>query len=563
MERKKKLGELFVESGMVTQRQIKEALELQERTGNINRIGETLIQLGYITRQQLSEILEFYYNTSIVDLPRITIPAEMASQIPISIARYNKVVPVKVEDGKLYIAMEDPYNILAIEDVGMVAKKEIVPLLAFENDINDAIDALYGNIHAEEAIEDFKKENDLYAVAESIQSAHEGDVGGAPIVRLINSIFEQAVRDSASDIHIEPMEKEVRIRLRIDGALSTVLSIPLNAHAAIITRIKILGNLNIAEKRIPQDGRYEFDIMNHNIDVRISTMPTVYGEKAVLRLLDRSSFLIEKSKLGFTTANLLKFDELLKNPHGIILVTGPTGSGKSTTLYTMLNELNNDHDNIITIEDPVEYMINGLNQVQVNPKAGLDFSVGLRAILRQDPDIVMVGEIRDQETVEIAIRAAITGHLVLSTLHTNDAVGTITRLIDMGVAPYMLADSLVGIIAQRLVRKICPYCKQEYTPDPIELVSLGLDSSPDKKFYYGTGCPYCANTGYKGRIAVHEVLTITRKHREMIHNNLTADEIRDYSIKNGMTTLPQECVRLVEEGVTSIAEAISVAYSKD
>jgi type IV pilus assembly protein PilB len=563
MERKKKLGELFVESGMVTQRQIKEALELQERTGNINRIGETLIQLGYITRQQLSEILEFYYNTSIVDLPRITIPAEMASQIPISIARYNKVVPVKVEDGKLYIAMEDPYNILAIEDVGMVAKKEIVPLLAFENDINDAIDALYGNIHAEEAIEDFKKENDLYAVAESIQSAHEGDVGGAPIVRLINSIFEQAVRDSASDIHIEPMEKEVRIRLRIDGALSTVLSIPLNAHAAIITRIKILGNLNIAEKRIPQDGRYEFDIMNHNIDVRISTMPTVYGEKAVLRLLDRSSFLIEKSKLGFTTANLLKFDELLKNPHGIILVTGPTGSGKSTTLYTMLNELNNDHDNIITIEDPVEYMINGLNQVQVNPKAGLDFSVGLRAILRQDPDIVMVGEIRDQETVEIAIRAAITGHLVLSTLHTNDAVGTITRLIDMGVAPYMLADSLVGIIAQRLVRKICPYCKQEYTPDPIELASLGLDSSPDKKFYYGTGCPYCANTGYKGRIAVHEVLTITRKHREMIHNNLTADEIRDYSIKNGMTTLPQECVRLVEEGVTSIAEAISVAYSKD
>ncbi len=563
MDRNKRFGELFVESGMVTQRQLDDALRLQKLGTIDNKIGEILLEQGLVSQQQLGEVMEFYYDLPYIDLKRVTISPEMAYQIPISFARRNKVVPVKIEGGKLFVAMEDPYNILAIEDVNMVAKMEIFPLVARESSIMDAIEDLYGNVHAEKAIEDFKRESNLYDAVADIQSVSDGDVGSAPIVRLINSILEQAIKDGASDIHIEPLEHEVRVRLRVDGTLYPILSTPKNAHAAMLTRIKIIGNLNITEKRVPQDGRCELDIMGHNTDVRISTLPTVFGEKAVLRLLDRSSFLKPKSSLGFTEQNLAKFDELLQNPHGIILVTGPTGSGKSTTLYTMLNELNNDRDNIITVEDPVEYMIRGLNQVQVNPKAGLDFTIGLRAILRQDPDIIMVGEIRDQETVEIAIRAAITGHLVLSTIHTNDSIGTISRLVDMGVAPYMLAASLVGIISQRLVRKICPFCKQLYNPDPRVLASLGVEPEIGEKFYHGTGCGYCGNTGYKGRIAVHEILAITRHHREMIHNNVSADEIRDYSVKNGMTTLKQECLRLLREGVTTLEEVISVAFSQE
>jgi len=563
MERKKQLGDLFVESGMITQRQLQDAIEYQKKSGLNGKIGEVILQLGYVTRQQLAEILEFHYNSTFVDLARISIPQEMAAHIPNAIARRNRIVPVKAEGGKLYVAMEDPNDILSLNDIRMVSKLETVPLLAFPEDIDKAIEDLYGNIYAKKAIADFKEESDLYTVAADINVSDDGDIGSAPIVRLVDSLFEQAVRDGASDIHVEPMETEVRIRMRTDGSLATVLTVPINAHAAMLTRIKIMGNLNIAEKRVPQDGRFELKIMGHDVDIRLSTMPTVHGEKAVLRLLDRSSFLKPKSTLGFTEENLRKFDELLTNPHGIILLTGPTGSGKSTTLYTMLSELNKDQDNIITIEDPVEYMIKGLNQVQVNPKAGLDFAVGLRAMLRQDPDIIMVGEIRDSETVEIAIRAAITGHLVLSTLHTNDASGTISRLIDMGVQPYMLAASLIGVIAQRLVRKICPLCKQEYVPDEHELTALGLERDHDQKFYRGAGCAYCSNTGYKGRIAVHEIMMITRHHREMIHNNASADEIRDYSLKNGMTTLRQECIRLLKDGVTTFEEAISVAFSID
>ncbi len=553
MQKKKYIGELLVEAGLITRGKLEDALAFQRNTQSKKQIGDLLIELGFITETQLQEALEFQLGIPFIDLDRTVIPDEMALKVPDAIARKYSLIPVKISNDRLH----------AIEDVEIVSKMPVTPLFAKEKAISQAIDELYGNVRAERAIEDFKKENNLMDAALDVQNIEEDAVGSAPIVRLVQSILEQAVNDGASDIHIEPMENEVRIRIRIDGTLNQILSTPKKAHPAILTRIKILGNLNIAEKRIPQDGRCELDILGHNIDVRISTLPTVFGEKAVLRLLDRNSFLKPKSALGFTKENLDKFDMLLKNPHGIILVTGPTGSGKSTTLYTMLSELNVIGKNIITVEDPVEYMIRGLNQVHVNPKAGLDFASGLRSILRQDPDIIMIGEIRDQETVEIAIRAAITGHLVLSTLHTNNAPGTISRLLDMGVEPYLLSASMVGVIAQRLVRRICPICKKQHTPDPADLKALGIAPDPALRFYAGTGCGNCGGTGNKGRMAVHEILTVTNEVRALIPMEDAAEKIRLYMASHGIRTLRDECVRLAMEGVITIKEAISVAFTQE
>jgi len=563
MPKKKYIGELLVEAGLITRGKLDDALAFQQNTQSKKQIGDLLIDLGFITETQLQEALEFQLGIPFVDLDRTIIPEEMALKVPDVIARRYTLIPVKISNNKLMVAMSDPFNLHAIEDVKIVSKMDAMPMFAKEKAILQAIEELYGNVRAERAIEDFKKENNLMDAVIDVQNIEEDAVGNAPIVRLINSILEQAVNDGASDIHIEAMESEVRIRLRIDGTLTQILSTPKKAHPAMITRIKIMGNLNIAEKRLPQDGRCELDILGHNIDVRISTLPTVFGEKAVLRLLDRNSFLKPKASLGFTKDNLEKFDTLLKNPHGIILVTGPTGSGKSTTLYTMLSELNVIGKNIITVEDPVEYMIRGLNQVHVNPKAGLDFASGLRAILRQDPDIIMIGEIRDQETVEIAIRAAITGHLVLSTIHTNNAPSTISRLLDMGVEPYMLSAAIVGIIAQRLVRKICPVCKKQYMPEPSDLKALGIPLDTTVKFYTGTGCGNCAGTGNKGRMAVHEILAVNSDVRNLIPQDDAASKIRDYLAKNGIHTIKDECMRLVAEGVISIKEAISVAFTQD
>lgn len=563
MPKKKYIGELLVEAGLITRGKLDDALNFQKNTKSKKQIGDILIELGSITETQLQEALEFQMGIPFIDLARTVISDDMALKVPDIIARRYVLVPVKISNNKIYIAMSDPFNLHAIDDIENISKMPVVPLFAKEKAILQSIEELYGNVRAEKAIEDFKKENNLLDAVKDVQNIEEDAVGNAPIVRLINSILEQAVNDGASDIHFEAMEKEVRIRVRIDGALSQILTTPKKAHAAIIARIKIMGNLNIAEKRLPQDGRCELDIMGHNIDVRISTLPTVFGEKAVLRLLDRNSFLKPKSALGFTKENLEKFDFLLKNPHGIILVTGPTGSGKSTTLYTMLSELNEITDNIITVEDPVEYMIHGLNQVQVNPKAGLDFVTGLRSILRQDPDIIMIGEIRDQETVEIAIRAAITGHLVLSTIHTNNAPSTIARLLDMGVEPYLLSAAIVGIIAQRLVRKICPVCKKQYTPDATEIKALGLPAGTPIKFYRGSGCGNCGGTGYKGRIAVHEILAVNGEVRDLIPQDDASNKISNYLTKHGVRTIKDECIRLVQDGVISIEEAIAVAFTQE
>ena len=415
--KRKYLGSLLIDMGMITQKQLDECLKEQKNSGE--RLGRILKSKGYVTDQQLMEIMEYQLGVPFVNLDTAALPPSLADYMPVSLARKHKMVPVRVEDKKLYIAMDDVQDFIALEDARVVSGLEVFPMLASESAIESAINRLYGNEYAETAIKELAEENgaDDSSGSESVSS----NISNAPIVRLVNSIFEQAVKAKASDIHIEPSEINVRVRMRIDGQLVSVLAIPKKAQSAVLTRLKIIGSMDIAEKRVPQDGRYKLMIGGNEIDVRISSLPTVHGEKIVMRLLDKQNFLISKEELGFSKENIKKFNALLNNPHGIILITGPTGSGKSTTLYAMLGDLNDKTQNIITVEDPVEYTMPGINQVQVNSKAGLTFSTGLRSILRQDPDIIMVGEIRDQETVSIGIRAAITGHLVLSTIHTNDA----------------------------------------------------------------------------------------------------------------------------------------------
>ena len=498
---------------------------------------------------------------SSIDLNKIFISSEIARLIPSNVARRYCLIPVSIEQDKLYVAMKEPYNFVAIEDVKRACGLDVVPLAASREAIEYCIRQVYGNESAQKAVVDYQKEYWTDKVDDQTYISEPDSVNNAPIVRLISSLIEQAITQRASDIHIEPMAEDIRVRMRIDGILQTMMTIPGEAYTAIITRIKIMGNMNIAEKRIPQDGRCEACVLGRIIDIRISTMPIVHGEKIVLRLLDRSNFLFPKELLGFSDENIAKFDELLKIPHGIILITGPTGSGKSTTLYSMLNEINNNNDNIMTIEDPVEYLLPGLNQIQVNQKTGLTFASALRSVLRQDPDVIMIGEIRDQETAHMAVRAAITGHLVLSTVHTNDAAGAITRLIDMGVEPYLLADALAGVISQRLVRKICLNCKEEYIPQENQIKSVGLSLEEGIKFYKGTGCILCSNTGYKGRIAVHEILMVSKEIRKMIAKLVSSDKIKKQAKQEGMKTMFDQCLNLVRQGITTIEEIISLLYS--
>lgn len=560
IDRKKKLGELLIDAGLITQDQLNEALEIQKKTGA--KLGTILIDKNYVSEEQIMEVLEFQLGIPFIDLNNITISSDVQRLIPYSLIIKHNVVPVKLELNLLYVAMEDPLNFIAIEDLKMATNYEIVPVMSFKSAITSTINKLYGNETADKAIREFQKESDLNITEPAVQNYQSFEVDSAPIVRLINSTIELAITDGASDIHIEPMSNEIRVRFRVDGKLRVARTIPIEAASAVSTRIKILAGLDIAEKRVPQDGRFDFQFKDKVYNIRVSVLPTVHGEKVVMRILDKTNFLIPKDKLGFTKENLVKFDQLLQNPNGIILVTGPTGSGKSTTLYTMLSELNQVYDNITTIEDPVEYMIDGLNQVQVNTKAGLTFASALRSFLRQDPDIIMVGEIRDSETADVAIRAAITGHLVLSTLHTNDAVSSIARLIDMGIPPYLIAVSLMGVISQRLVRRLCPNCAESYRPPDYELKYLGLPPG-DYAFKKPVGCSYCNNTGYKGRLAVHEILLVTREMRSMIARNANVTELTNYAIAHGMTTLKQECVKLLQGGVTSFKEVMDITYSQD
>jgi type IV pilus assembly protein PilB len=457
------------------------------------------------------------------------------------------------------VAMSNPLDIFAIDDIRLTSGLNVKPVLADEEDILIVINQYYTMKESIEQVIDELASAD-FGVEVAVENELEASER-APVVKLVNSVIQQGIRDGASDIHIEPGEDIVKIRYRIDGQLHETMKYPKHLHNAVIARIKIISDMDITIKRLPQDGRKKFEFDRIHADLRISTLPTVHGEKIAIRILDRDKYFLKLENLGFSSENLGEFKKIISNPYGMILVSGPTGSGKTTTLYSALHELDFVGKNIVTIEDPVEYILEGINQVQVQPKIGLNFAEGLRSILRQDPNIIMVGEIRDSETADIAIRAALTGHLVLSTIHTNDSASVITRLIDMGVEPFLIASSVIGVVAQRLVRKICPECKIQYEADDKELLPLGI-SSP-QKLYKGTGCSFCNNTGYKGRVAIYEVLKLLKHHRRLIIDKASSDKIMEISVKKGMRTLKESGVDLVLRGITTTDEILKATTGEN
>ncbi|WP_312814501.1 GspE/PulE family protein [Sedimentibacter sp.] len=554
-----RLGDILLHKKEITQDQLNECLRMQKGSGK--KLGEILIEKGFVTEDTVLNTLSEQLGIEIVNLDNFHINAESTKLISEKLAKRVNAIPLKTVNDKIYIAMSEPLNIFDIEDIEMESGKKAEILLAAKAQINYAIEKYMGRRSAEKAAEDFDRENLANDDFDAISEETDINVSNSPVVRLINSLIRQALKMGASDIHIEPLENRIRVRVRIDGELQEILTPSKHTQSALVTRVKIIAGMNIAEKRLPQDGRIEMKIDDTVVDLRISVLPTVYGEKIVMRLLDRGNFLKNKKELGFTPENLEIFETILGAPNGVILVTGPTGSGKTTTLYASLNELNKMNKNIITVEDPVEYKIEGINQVQVNSKAGLLFSTGLRSILRQDPDIIMVGEIRDEETAEIAVRAAITGHLVISTLHTNDAPSTIMRLQDMGIKPFLIAASVRGIVAQRLVKRVCPNCKEEYRASETEKNLLGIEF--DAALQRGTGCPKCFNTGYSGRIAIHEILKVDKAVREAIQRGKSLDEITKAAEKGGMMTLKENCRELVLCGITTMEEYSQVVYKLD
>lgn len=565
-----RLGELLIAAGTITEEELNRGLALQK--GTKERLGTVLIKNGIITEDDLIEALQMQLGIEFIDLTKVNIPIEMAQAVPKNIARQYQVVPVKIVKGELYLAMSDPLNFYAIEEVRKAVRKKVVPMVATLSAVEHAIQVLYGNEGAAKAIEEMKREaatgNEVTVQADSSFVANqlgEESANSAPTIRLVNSIIERAITERASDIHLEPHETELCVRMRIDGMMRDILTVPRNLQGSVISRLKIMSGMDIAERRIPQDGRFNVVIKSKNIDLRISTLPTVYGEKIVARLLDKSSGTLSKEAIGLEGADLEKYEKMIHCRSGVILLVGPTGSGKSTTMYTMIDELNTREVNLVTLEDPVEYNIDGVNQVQINEKTGMTFANGLRAILRQDPDIIAVGEIRDGETAEIAMRAAITGHVVLSTVHTNDAVGTVDRLKDIGVEPYLISSALRGVISQRLVRRICPKCRKPYTPTAEELDTLGLKAADDLVFYKGEGCPNCFDTGYRGRIAVFEMLPITRKVRTMIADGSSRAQIEEElkSPEAGFVSLRENALRLVKEGITTSSEITRVINEED
>ncbi len=553
-----KLGDLLVKVGKISQEQLENALETQKKVKK--KLGEVLNDLGYVTNRDIIEVLEYQLGIPHVDLEMYDININAPKLISEKFARENVLVPIKISDEDVMVAMADPFDIIAISQLERMIGKRVSPSIATEDDIKNTIDKYYRSETVKKAVEEFKREYEFSD--EEIESNILNEVNDAPIVRLVDSIIMQAVQSRASDIHIEPTANSLRIRFRVDGELTDVMKPEKNTHGAIVTRIKIMAKMNIAEKRLPQDGRIEMNEEKRNLDLRVSTIPTIYGEKVVIRVVDNTKFLKKKSELGLSEANIERFEKLLNLKNGIILVTGPTGSGKSTTLYAAMNELNDFRKNIVTVEDPVEYRMENINQIQVNSKSGLTFSRGLRSILRQDPDIIMVGEIRDHETAEMAVRAAITGHLVLSTLHTNDAASSISRLLDMGIKAYLVSAAVKGIIAQRLVRTICPYCEEEYVPTEDELALLShnawrIDGNTIKR---GQGCRLCNYTGYRGRKAVHEILIVDRHIRQMIFDESKIESINDYSIEQGMRTLQDNCISLIMSGETTIEEYVRTMH---
>jgi len=557
---RRRLGDLLVDAGKISQAQLESALEKQKTTGK--RLGNVLMEEGLLTEDDLLAVIEIQQGIPRIYLEYLTIEEEVVRAIPQSLAYKYNLIPISIDGDKINVVMSDPMNIFAHDDVRIATGLEVSPLIATSEEIKTALSKYYAAENVNKAADELSRERQSELKSEEERLSDE-EVRNAPVVKLIDSIIDNAVKARASDIHVEPFESHVKIRYRVDGELIEVLKSPIETLGALTTRIKILANLNIAEKRVPQDGRILTITDGKAIDLRVSVLPTVHGEKVVIRILKRDGFLVGKQQLGMCPEDLAKLDKIVASPYGIILVTGPTGSGKSTTLYTVLSELNTPDKNIITVEDPVEYMIEGINQVNVNVKAGLTFAGGLRSILRQDPDIVMIGEIRDSETAEIAVRAAITGHLVLSTIHTNDAASTVLRLVDMGLEPYLISTSISGVIAQRLVRRVCPQCAEEYYASDYEKKVLEVNPFEDVILKRGAGCQHCNNTGYRGRTGVHEVMEINRDIREAVIKGVTADDLKDLCVKNGMRTLRMSCADLVLKGITTIDELIKIAYLKE
>ncbi|HLJ61990.1 MAG TPA: type II secretion system ATPase GspE [bacterium] len=563
--RRRRLGEILVDAGVITLEQLAEALGEQKRAGRHRGLGQVLVDMGCATERGIGEALALQLGLRYVDL-RETVPDEQAMLLlPEHLARRFQTIPIAIDGDKLTVGMVDPLDVLALDDVHTRTAREIEPVVITPEDFQRAINQYPA---LDESVETVITEIKAKALSKDEMGVDQlrALVDEAPVVRLVNMIILQAIRQRASDIHIEPQEFRMRVRYRIDGALYNVMTPARDIQAAVISRVKIMADIDIAERRVPQDGRIAYKAEGKDYDLRVSTIPTVFGEKVVMRILDKSATVVGLERVGLLPVDFPRFDAMISRPHGIILLTGPTGSGKSTTLYSILNRLNSTESNIITVEDPVEYQLPGINQVQVNPKAGLTFANGLRSFLRQDPDIIMVGEVRDEETARITIHAALTGHLVLSTLHTNDAPGAVARLVDMGIEPFLVASSMVGVIAQRLVRVLCDRCKQPYLP-PAELLdrfgALAAEQAGAATFYRPQGCDHCGNIGYLGRTALFEIMSIDDTIRSLVTKQASVADVRQAAIRAGMRTLGQDGFTKVLLGITSAEEVLRAVYVED
>ncbi|MCR5340191.1 MAG: GspE/PulE family protein [Saccharofermentans sp.] len=553
----KRLGDILVESGFLNATELAEVLGVQKETGK--RLGEVIVESGLMTEFDILRAVSSQYDYPIIDLTSIEVDPKATSLLNQKFCEDNVVLPIGFDNDNLVVAIDDPMNITIEDELQFQTGFQITLMLATHSSIINAIKVNYGKESAAKAAEELGADMDKDDADE--MSEINDAVNSAPVVKLVNSMIDYAIRAGSSDIHIEPLEDRVRVRIRIDGVMQEVMSNPLSARDAITTRIKILGGMNIAEKRIPQDGRITTEINNELVDMRVSILPTVTGEKTVIRILAKNDANLNRKWLGISDHNNDLINKIIKVPQGICLISGPTGSGKTTTLYTLLAEKNTPEVNIITVEDPVEIKIPGLNQVQVNSKAGMTFASGLRSILRQDPDIILVGEIRDGETAEIAMRAAITGHLVFSTIHTNDAVSSINRLIDMGLEPYMVSTALVGVVSQRLVRRVCTNCREAIEPDEYDIQTLRLE--PGQKIYHGKGCSECNEKGYKGRIAIHEIVVMTKKMKALLERRASEEDMRQLAVTEGTQMLQESARALVLEGITTVDELNRVAYTVD
>ena len=560
-----RIADVLIDDGLLLPNQLEEAVAIQKTQGG--RLLKVLTDRQFVTDQDMAFSMGRCLNVPPINLAKLTIPEEIMAVIPREMARTNKLVPIARLNGKLFIAMADPTNVLAVDDVKRRVQLEVVPMIATEKAVTDALAGAHG--HNSAKMNDIMRQaaEDASTAAAStdveVQSTKNeeidldrltADTEDAPVIKIVNLILVQAIKDKASDIHIEPFQRMLKLRYRIDGELIQAEAPPKALQLAITSRIKILAGLNIAERRVPQDGRFRIKVMGKEVDLRISILPTSHGEKIVIRILDKSALSGSIDQMGLDENTLEKFKRAIDAPHGMILVTGPTGSGKTTTLYSVLQELNNPMYNIVTVEDPIEYELAGINQVAVRADIGLDFSSALRSILRQDPDIVMVGEIRDNETADIAVKAALTGHQVLSTLHTNDAAGAITRLDDMGIEPFLISSSVILTCAQRLVRRVCQNCREEFVPEPEMLAQVGLESSKEAVFYHGAGCDRCKGRGYYGRMAIIEALPVSETIRRLIIKRASAAVIKNQGITEGMKTLRMTGIDKALEGLTTLEE---------